>query len=148
VTDGNGSRRSLGVIVTGAASGIGRAVACSLAEDGFAVTATDINRAGLDDLEAEALVKKWVLKGAVMDVRDPPSVSAACHDVSAGAVGMAAFVHCAGITWRGSMLEMAGADYERIVGTNLGGSFICLTAAARALVSQGTGGSIVAITSV
>jgi 3-oxoacyl-[acyl-carrier protein] reductase len=69
-----------------------------------------------------------------------------CHDVRANTGHLAAFVHCAGITWRGSMLEMADADYESIVSVNLGGSFVCLTTAARALVAQGMGGVIVAIT--
>lgn len=43
---------------------------------------------------------------------------------------------------------MPDADYERIVSTNLTGSFVCLTVAARALVDQGLGGAMVAITSV
>ena len=46
------------------------------------------------------------------------------------------------------MLDMPLSDYERIVSTNLTGSFVCLTAIARHMVEQGLGGSIVAITSV
>jgi NAD(P)-dependent dehydrogenase (short-subunit alcohol dehydrogenase family) len=46
------------------------------------------------------------------------------------------------------MLDMPLSDYEKIVSTNLTGSFICLTEAARSMVEQGHGGSIVAITSV
>lgn len=44
--------------------------------------------------------------------------------------------------------SLADSDFERVVSTNLHGTFVCLTSAARALVDQGSGGAIVAITSV
>lgn len=142
---GRGTPRA---VVTGAASGIGKAVACALAQDGFAVTAADINLALLADLEAESRGKGWELTTAQIDVRDRQAVVAVCRDACAGQGHLASFVHCAGITWRGTLLEMADSDFESIVSTNLQGSFVCLTAAAQALVDQGMGGSIVAITSV
>ena len=59
----NDSSRSRVAIVTGAGQGIGRAIACRLAQDGFAVAIVDINPAALDQvrkeieaLEASALV--------------------------------------------------------------------------------------------
>jgi NAD(P)-dependent dehydrogenase (short-subunit alcohol dehydrogenase family) len=134
-------------IVTGGASGIGKAVACLLAGDGYAVTATDISVGGLAELENEVRNGAWSLKTAVMDVRDPAAVARVCDEVAEeGQLG--AFVHCAGITWRGSMLEMTQTDYDNIVATNLTGGFNCLSSAARLLIRQGCGGSIVAITSV
>ena len=140
--------RGAAAAVTGAASGIGRAVACALAGDGFVVTATDINVAALAELAAEGRTKAWALTTAEVDIRDRDAMTALCQGVCAGAGHLAAFIHCAGITWRGNMLEMADSDYERVVSTNLRGSFVCLTSAARVLVDQGIGGSIVAITSV
>jgi NAD(P)-dependent dehydrogenase (short-subunit alcohol dehydrogenase family) len=137
-----------GLIVTGAASGIGRAIACMLAADGYAITATDVNANGLAALADEGSAKHWSLTTALMDVRDRRIVSEVCQAALATAGRLAAFVHCAGITWRGSVLEMPDADYQRIVSTNLTGGFICLTEAARLLVDQGLGGSIVAISSV
>jgi len=145
VTHSDGSRRAL---VTGAASGIGRAVACSLAEEGFAVTATDITAAGLDTLRAESQAKSWPLTTVVVDVRDRPAMTNVCDTLCAGPGYLAAVVHCAGITWRGALLDMQDSDYESVVSTNLTGSFVCLTSAARSMVTQGKGGSIVAITSV
>lgn len=138
----------LAAVVTGAASGIGRAVACSLADDGLPVLATDINGAELELLAAEGRAKGWALFPRTMDVSDPQTVAQALAELDARGDQLGAFVHCAGITWRGSMLDMPLPAYERIVSTNLTGSFICLTAAARLMVRQGTGGSIVAITSV
>ena len=138
----------LAAVVTGAASGIGRAVACSLAEDGLPVWAADINGAELERLAAEGSAKGWALSRRTVDVSDPQAVAQVLAELDASGDHLGAFVHCAGITWRGSMLDMPLPDYERIVSTNLTGSFICLTAAARMMVRQGTGGSIVAITSV
>ncbi len=135
-------------LVTGAASGIGRAVACSLAADGLAVWATDINHTGLESLAAESRSNGWDLIPRTMDVRDPEALREVLAALAARDDQLGVFVHCAGITWRGSMLEMPLADYERIVSTNLTGSFVCLTATARHMVEQGLGGSIVAITSV
>ena len=138
----------LAAVVTGAASGIGRAVACSLAEDGLPVWAADINGAELERPAAEGSAKGWALSRRTVDVSDPQAVAHVLAELDASGNHLGAFVHCAGITWRGSMLDMPLPDYERIVSTNLTGSFICLTAAARMMVRQGTGGSIVAITSV
>jgi NAD(P)-dependent dehydrogenase (short-subunit alcohol dehydrogenase family) len=141
-----GSDGAAVIIITGAASGIGRAVACSSAEDGLAVRATDIDEAGLHGLAEEGRGKGWALIPTIMDVREPSAVrslfQAARND------HVVAFVHCAGITWRGCMLDMPLSDYERIVSTNLTGSFVCLTEAARLMVERDQGGSIVAITSV
>jgi NAD(P)-dependent dehydrogenase (short-subunit alcohol dehydrogenase family) len=148
VTPSKRSPATLAAVVTGAASGIGRAVACSLAEDGLPVWATDINGAELERLAAEGNTKGWALSPRTMDVSDPQAVAQVLAELDASGDQLGAFVHCAGITWRGSMLDMSLPDYERIVSTNLTGSFICLTAAARLMVRQGTGGSIVAITSV
>jgi NAD(P)-dependent dehydrogenase (short-subunit alcohol dehydrogenase family) len=138
----------LAAVVTGAASGIGRAIACSLAIDGLPVWATDINGPELEALAADGRTKGWALLPRAMDVSDPQAVTEVLAELAAGGDQLAFFVHCAGITWRGSMLDMPLPDYERIVSTNLTGSFICLTAAARLMVRQGFGGSIVAITSV
>jgi NAD(P)-dependent dehydrogenase (short-subunit alcohol dehydrogenase family) len=148
VTPPKRSPPMLAAVVTGAASGIGRAVACSLAEDGLPVWATDINGAELQALAAEGSTKGWALSPRTVDVSDPLAVTQVLAELDANGNQLGAFVHCAGITWRGSMLDMPLSDYERIVSTNLTGSFICLTAAARIMVRQGTGGSIVAITSV
>jgi NAD(P)-dependent dehydrogenase (short-subunit alcohol dehydrogenase family) len=135
-------------VVTGAASGIGKAVARSLAADGLAVYATDIDDAGLEVLGAASREEGWTLWPRTMDVRDPDAVVAVLAGLKAHDDHLSVLAHCAGITWRGSMLDMPLPDYDRIVSTNLTGSFVCLTAGARLMVEQGLGGSIVAITSV
>lgn len=135
-------------IVTGAASGIGRAVARSLASDHYAVLAVDIDAVGLGLLEGDAQAQGWALATTLTDVRDRDAVARVCEQAYASGRHLAAFVHCAGITWRGNMLEMPDLDYRRIVDVNLHGSYVCLTSAARAMADQGLGGSIVAVTSV
>jgi NAD(P)-dependent dehydrogenase (short-subunit alcohol dehydrogenase family) len=135
-------------IVTGAASGIGRAVASILAAEGYAVVATDIDVDGLNTLTGEASAQGWSLVSAVADVRHRMAMAQACEQARVDGRRLAAFVHCAGITWRGAMLDMPDPEYQRVIDVNLHGSYVCLTSAARAMIDQGTGGSIVAITSV
>jgi NAD(P)-dependent dehydrogenase (short-subunit alcohol dehydrogenase family) len=136
------------IVVTGAASGIGRGIARAAVAAGARVVATDIDERGLAALESESQTNGWSLATAVLDVAEPTAVDAVLASVIGRGDSLGALVHCAGITSRGKLLDMTMPDYHRIVETNLTGSFVCMTSAARCLVAQGTGGSIVAITSV
>ena len=142
-TTGGGS-----VLVTGAASGIGRGVARAAAAGGRRVVATDIDEHGLEGLELESRREGWSLVTTPLDVAKPKAVEAVLASIAADGGSLGGLVHCAGITCRGPLLDMTMPDYHRVVETNLTGSFVCMTSAARSLVAQGTGGSIVVITSI
>lgn len=136
------------VLVTGAASGIGRGVARAAAAAGRRVVATDIDDQGLGDLELEGRQQGWSLVTAPLDVAEPNAIEAVLASIAADGEPLGGLVHCAGITYRGPLLDMTMPDYHRVVETNLTGSFLCITSTARSLVAQGTGGSIVVITSI
>jgi NAD(P)-dependent dehydrogenase (short-subunit alcohol dehydrogenase family) len=134
-------------VVTGAASGIGLAIARALSTQGHSVFATDIDETGLMRLQAEAEKRKLPLATRVVDVTRPEMV-AECFAELAKEVQLDALVHCAGVTARTTLLDMDINAYQRVVSTNLTGSFLAMTEAARLLVTQGSGGSIVAVTSI
>jgi meso-butanediol dehydrogenase/(S,S)-butanediol dehydrogenase/diacetyl reductase len=112
------------VVVTGAGSGIGRAIATTLAERSWQVVVTDIDGEAAHDvatsLQADTGVK---------------------HESEI--LGLDAWVSNAGISFMHSFLDAPIARYDQTMDVNLKGVFVCGQAAARAMVRSGTAGAIV-----
>ncbi|TAM64418.1 SDR family oxidoreductase [Mycobacterium sp.] len=118
-------------VVTGGASGIGRAVADRLRAAGTDVVVWDIRGGEID-----------------CDISDPDSVSAAMELTVAGHGAPNRLVACAGLGASGLLLEQATADWRRVIDTNLTGTWLTMRAVAQTMVDQGAGGSIVAVSSI
>ena len=132
-------------LVTGAGSGLGRAVARRLASEGGAVACMDIAPAAAEETAAAIRAAAGNARAYQVDVADPHSVlqgvDAAARDLGRPAV----LVNCAGIGCFAHSHEMPFADWSRIVGVNLTGTFLMSQAALRHFL-QG-GGNIVNIAS-
>jgi NAD(P)-dependent dehydrogenase (short-subunit alcohol dehydrogenase family) len=137
---GHGVDRQGWTIVTGAARGRGRVVARRLGSGGANVLTVDIDGAGLAEMGAQSRSDGWVLETVAVDVSDPGAVGDLFASLRVNRK-MAVLVHCAGATWRGALLDMTLSEYRWIVETNLTGSFLLATGAARVLLEQGEGGS-------
>lgn len=133
--------------VTGAAGGIGRAVAVRLAADGLAVTAVDLPGAqeALDAL-VEDLGPGALALGA--DVADSASVDAAVAAHVEHHGGLDVMVANAGIAVTAPLVETSDEQWRRVMDVNVGGVFHCYRAAARQLLAQGRGGRIIGAASV
>ena len=134
-------------IVTGAARGIGRAIAARLHADGARVAFAD-----LDPEAAEAAVRATDPDEArasahQVDVRDRASVQAMVDEVAARHGGVDILVSNAGVMDRMPFLEMTDEFWSRVLGINLYGVFLCGQVAARRMVEQGRGGRIVNVAS-
>jgi NAD(P)-dependent dehydrogenase (short-subunit alcohol dehydrogenase family) len=132
-------------IVTGAAGGIGRAVAERFAEEGAHVVVTDVDEALANDV-ANAIVKKNGLRRAIalrLDVSDESSVEEAFAATIRAYGGVDIIVSNAGISSFGSLDELPTADWDRAFAVNARGHFLVSRAALRIMKAQGTGGSIV-----
>ncbi|KAK3906782.1 hypothetical protein C8A05DRAFT_29328 [Staphylotrichum tortipilum] len=127
-------------IVTGAARGIGRAIALRLARDGYSITASDLpaQQAQLDSLVGEiALLGTAVRAHAhAADVTSPAEVAALVRS-SADTLGpLDTMVANAGIAQVKPLLELTPADFSRMLEVNVAGVHYCFQAAARQMIAQ------------
>lgn len=134
-------------IVTGAASGIGRAAALRLARDGAGLVLVDMNRKLLAET-GEAVRRTGAPEPvvAVADVSHEAQVgdfTAACRE-RFGAVDF--LVTCAGILRRTSFSDLDPAEWDLVLNVNLKGPYLCCRAAAPIMVKQQRG-SIVNVAS-
>ena len=137
------------VVVTGASTGIGRAIAIGAAEHGADVAinyARDSDGAAQCVAGIEALGRKAVaIQG---DVADPSTAK----DFVARAVEalgrVDVFVNNAGICPFHAFLDMPVETFERTMKVNLHGAYFMVQAAANQMVKQGDGGSIIAMSSI
>jgi meso-butanediol dehydrogenase/(S,S)-butanediol dehydrogenase/diacetyl reductase len=136
--------------VTGAARGIGRAIALRLAQDGFDVTVNDVPsaRTALDALvgEIEALGRRGL--AAVADVRVAEEVDALVAGHVAAHGGLDVMVANAGVAITSPLLETTAEQWEATMEVNLRGVFHCYQAAGRQMVAQGRGGRLIGAASV
>jgi len=141
------SETSKVAIVTGAARGIGRAIAGRMAAGGWRVLLADLDGAAAEQAAAEERKAGGETLAHEVDVKDAEGV--------AGLVGRAVevfgrldvMVSNAGIMDRAPFLEMTEEFWHHVLDTNLTSAFLCGQAAAREMIAQGGGGRIVNVSS-
>lgn len=138
-------------IVTGAAHGIGRAIAARLASDGLRVALADIDGDAARVAAAQigsGLPRSHPSPVALqVDVTSAPSVEAMVA-AALDAIGeIDVLVSNAGVMDRAPFLEMTEAFWRRVLDINLTGAFFCGQAVARRMVTRGRGGRIVNVAS-
>jgi NAD(P)-dependent dehydrogenase (short-subunit alcohol dehydrogenase family) len=133
-------------LVTGAARGIGLAVAKRFLAEGFCVALLDIE----GDLLAKsvsALAKPEATLAVTCDVSDAKAVGSACAEIERRFGRLDALVNNAGVAVFAPLMETSDADWSRVLAVNLTGPFLCTKAAVPLMRSHG-GGAIVNITSI
>ena len=133
-------------LVTGAARGIGLAVAKRFLADGWRVALLDIEGALLQAAVA-GLANPDATMALHCDVSDAAAVADAIAKVEAGFGRLDALVNNAGIAVFAPLLETSDADWKRVLEVNLTGPFLCTKAGAPLMREHG-GGAIVNITSI
>jgi 3-oxoacyl-[acyl-carrier protein] reductase len=133
-------------IVTGAGQGIGRAIALGLAREGARVVIADVNE------ESASTVKNEIEGGGGRalvirtDVSNEISVRAMAKRSLEEFGRVDILVNNAGIFPTSSVEEMREEDWDRVIGTNLVGAFLCARAVVPKFLEQGTG-RIISLTS-
>ncbi|HEU4493203.1 MAG TPA: 3-oxoacyl-[acyl-carrier-protein] reductase [Rubrobacteraceae bacterium] len=135
-------------IVTGAGRGIGRAVALRLAAEGASVAisyrSNDDAARETADAVREAGVECEVFKGDVASAED---VQALFEGVSAAFGRLDILVNNAGLTRDNLMMRMKEEEFDEVLRTNLGGTYLCTRAALRPMI-RARWGRIVNVSSV
>ena len=132
-------------LVTGAASGIGRAIAERFAEEGAHVVVTDVDLALAEEV-TRTIVEKHGLRRALavrLDVASEQDVEAAFDATVRAYGGIDVVVSNAGISSFGSLDVLPVADWDRSFAVNARGHFLVARAAMRIMKAQGRGGSLV-----
>ena len=136
-----GDERRPAIVVTGAASGIGAAVAHQAAVAGWRVFCWDLR--GDTSLVSDSRSQH------IVDVTDPAQVEAALDEIDA-LLGrpVDAVVHCAGVYRTGAAIEVSLQDWIDVVTVNLAGSFTVARACAYRSMQHGTPLALVLLSSV
>jgi meso-butanediol dehydrogenase/(S,S)-butanediol dehydrogenase/diacetyl reductase len=131
------------VVVTGAGSGIGKAMVTELAKRDWRVVVTDVDPdAARDSCASLDRGAGQEHEHAKLDVTSPEDAARVAEDV-ADRLGLDAWVSNAGISFMQSFLDMPLDRVDRTFEVNLKGVFVCGQAAARAMVRTGKKGAIV-----
>lgn len=136
-------------VITGGSRGIGLAVAKRLARAGYETWLVD--RLPVADIEKacqEVEEQGGRARAFSLDVTDSEAVAAFFKNEVKGKCELAALVNNAGIARDGLLLRMKDQDFDAVISVNLKGAFICLREAAKIMIKQDNGGSIVNMASV
>ncbi|MDL2285588.1 3-oxoacyl-[acyl-carrier-protein] reductase [Desulfovibrio sp. OttesenSCG-928-F07] len=127
-------------VVTGGSRGLGKAIAKTLAKEGFQVYLTYVSK----QAEAETVVKEIESAGGkakcfALDVSDSTAVESFFSTEVKDKVFLSILVNNAGITKDGLILRMKDDDWDKVLNTNLRGPFVCLREAVKIMSKQRAG---------
>lgn len=132
------------VLVTGAASGIGRASVADLLQHGHRVVATDLDDEALNATHPERRDDLRLISG---DATDAAHCAAAAAEAVNGFGGLDALVHWAGIHCTLTWDELTAERFQHILNVNTVGAFLMSQAAARVMIPRGAGAIVLTTSS-
>jgi NAD(P)-dependent dehydrogenase (short-subunit alcohol dehydrogenase family) len=126
-------------VVTGAASGIGRATALRLARDGYEIAMMDLDAAGLAETRTQIEQAGGRAHVFPVDVCDPLSVGSVTRKVAVTIGPPQVLVNVAGIGIAATVLETSDEDWNRVLAVNLTGPFLTIRATLPLMLDRGSG---------
>lgn len=134
------------VLVTGGGSGIGKASALALAQDGAQVVVADIDAASAQTVCDLVRERGGSASAHPLDVGDSAAVTRLCAQLQQSYGRIDALVHSAGICPRRPVLEMSDDDWRAVLRVNLDGTFFVTREVGRLMAAQRSG-TMILITS-
>jgi 3-oxoacyl-[acyl-carrier protein] reductase len=132
-------------IVTGAAQGIGRAIAEAYASNGARLVLADMNREGVEEAAASLRASGAQAVAVAADVSNEDAVAAVFKAAICEFGTLDVLVCNAGVGLHRPLIETSLEEWNRLLRVNLTGTFMCLQAAAREFLRGNTAGSIVLV---
>ncbi|GAC1339991.1 MAG: SDR family oxidoreductase [Acetobacteraceae bacterium] len=126
-------------LVTGSSRGLGRAMAEGLAAAGAALVLNGADPGRLATAASELRGQGRSVHEACFDVTDEAAVVAAFERFDRDGIAVDILVNNAGIQFRRPMVELASADWRRVIETNLTSAFIIGREAAKRMIPRGRG---------
>lgn len=128
------------VLVTGAASGIGRAVAAACAGEGATVTGLDLDRDGLEDLRRDLGSQgNGEFELAMTDVTSAVQVQRAVSTLLSRRGRIDVLVNAAGISTMAPVIDLSEEDWDRTLAVNAKGVFLMTRAVLPFMIDRGAG---------
>jgi NAD(P)-dependent dehydrogenase (short-subunit alcohol dehydrogenase family) len=128
-----------GVIVTGAAGGLGRAVALGLADGGVPSLCIDIDAGGLRETAALVGARGGSAGTFVADMSSAEAIDGVFRQIADSGMAFDGIVTCAGIASKSKILDMTLDEWDRVININLRATFLCVQHALRIMVAQRRG---------
>lgn len=135
-------------IITGAATGIGQAIAVRFAKEGAAVCIDYLGHQDPSDTIREIEQGGGKAIGVQADITDPGQVANLVSQTVQKFGKLDIFVNNAGLEYKHPITEFPIEEWNKVIAVDLTGPFLCIQAAARQMIQQGQGGRIVNISSV
>ncbi len=133
--------------ITGGGSGIGAETARVFTREGAAVTVVDLNAEATEALTMELTATNASIRGVVLDVTDEAAVTSALAE-SVEAFGSLDIVVNSAIRMApGKLIDLSTADWKLLFEVGLHATFVVGREAAKLMIDQGTGGSIINLSS-
>jgi 3-oxoacyl-[acyl-carrier protein] reductase len=123
-------------IVTGAARGIGKAVALTFIREGAKVALVDVDQKQLEALKNEIKERKGESINTSCDITKSPEVQAMVNQVKKAFGRIDILVNNAGIIRRGTIQTVSEEDWDRVIEVNLKGTFNCCKAVVDIMIKQ------------
>src|SRR5215210_1900660 len=127
------------VLVTGAGSGIGRAIAEKLATDGYRVVVNDLRRDAAEEVADRIVDSDGQATAAPGDVSDPEAVRAMFAAARGSFGAPEVLVNNAGFLQQARFVDLDVEDWDRMIAVHLRGTFLCTKEALPEMLSRGRG---------
>jgi len=132
-------------LVTGSSAGIGLSLARGLAEAGAAIVLNGRDEEKLREAKASLTDAGYQVSSLPFDVSDEEAITTAFAQMDREGIAIDILVNNAGVQFRKPMIELALADWRRVIETNLTSAFLMGREAARRMIARNRGGKIINI---
>lgn len=132
-------------LITGSTRGLGFAYAQGLAAAGARVILNGTREEHLHHALESLQAQGYDARGFLFNVADEAAIEATFAQLDAEQIAVDIVINNAGIQFRKPMLELALADWQRVLDVNLTSAFLVARAAARRMVARNSGGKIINI---